>query len=229
MRTSNFEKGITRFSQFILKLVAITLVVMVVLHLFIKPGETPFLELVLFAVALAVSVIPEALPVVMTVCLSKGARRLAEHRVVVKRLSAIEDLGSIEVLCTDKTGTLTKNVLTVAEIYGKDRTRCLQTATLASAVIGDRPREANNSFDIAVWRALNDAQRATLRQAKRHAEIPFDPERRRNSVLVSYEGVTQLVVRGAPERILPQTHLDPTEEKTIQAWLINQGTLVRSV
>lgn len=229
VRESSFEKGIARFSQFILKLVLVTLLLVIGLHLIFKPSQTPLLELFLFAIALAVSVIPEALPVVMTVCLSKGARRLASHHVVVKRLSAIEDLGGIEVLCTDKTGTLTQNKLTLVEVYGTDRARCLQMASLASTVMGDDTRQPNNSFDIAIWRALSDTERAQARLAQRLAQIPFDPHRRRSSVLVRFQGDTSLIVRGAPEHVLHHLSLAPEERTAIQTWLTKQGQQGRRV
>ena len=227
--SGTFEKGISQFSGVILRLVCGTLVIFLALHLALKPGASSVFELLLFAVALAVSVIPEALPVVMTMCLSKGARHLAQHHVIVKRLSAIEDLGSIEVLCTDKTGTLTQNSLTVMDLYTPDKMRCLQVASLASAVIGDTARQPNNSFDIAIWRALNDPDRARARAATRCAEIPFDPVRRKNSVLVTSEGNTELIARGAPEDILPHTALTADEMVKIEAWLKAQGLLGRRV
>ena len=87
-------------------------------------------ELVIFAIALAVSVIPEALPLVTTFSLSRGALRLAKNKVVLKRLTAIEDLGSIEILCTDKTGTLTENALTVHSLFGPRQETLLQPAAL---------------------------------------------------------------------------------------------------
>ncbi|MEO6508984.1 MAG: HAD-IC family P-type ATPase, partial [Patescibacteria group bacterium] len=111
-RESSFEKGIARFSKFILYVILITLAGIFFINLFIK-GSQDIPLLLIFSVALAVSVIPEGLPVVITFSLSRGALQLAKNKVVVKRLSAIEDLGSIEVLCTDKTGTLTENHLTL--------------------------------------------------------------------------------------------------------------------
>ncbi len=96
-------------------MILVTLVFVFVANLLIKGESADIIELVVFSIALVVSVVPEALPVVTTVSLSRGALRLAEQDVVVKRLTAIEDIGGIEILCSDKTGTLTENTLSVTE------------------------------------------------------------------------------------------------------------------
>jgi Mg2+-importing ATPase len=129
-RTSGFEKRILTFSKFILRLILLTLVLVFVANLGIKKGNVNILELLIFSVALAISVIPEALPVVTTFSLSGGALRLAKNKVVVKRLSAIEEMGSVDVLCTDKTGTLTENKMKVAEIF------CVHKKSTAKDLIG---------------------------------------------------------------------------------------------
>ena len=114
-KESEFSKGIERFSRFILRMILVTLVFIFVANLLIKGESVDLTELVVFSIALVVSVVPEALPVVTTVSLSQGALQLAKQGVIVKRLTAIEDIGSIEILCSDKTGTLTENVLQVTE------------------------------------------------------------------------------------------------------------------
>ncbi len=221
---SSFEKGISHFSGFILRLVVVTIVGMFVLHLALHGRNNNPLELILFAIALAVSVIPEALPVVTTISLSKGALRLAKHKVVVKRLSAIEDLGSIEVLCTDKTGTLTENRMRVADTYAPNNTTALRYATLASACLGNATRQANNAFDIALWQTHKGAEQRELCQLVRLAEIPFDPMRRRNSTLVLDGKTATLIIRGAPEAILPScVDQHNTIAPTALAWTAEQG------
>ena len=112
-KESEFSKGIDRFSRFILRMILVTLVFIFVANLLIKGESADVTELVIFSIALVVSVVPEALPVVTTVSLSRGALELAKQGVIVKRLTAIEDIGGIQVLCSDKTGTLTENTLHV--------------------------------------------------------------------------------------------------------------------
>jgi P-type Mg2+ transporter len=202
-KVSAFEKSIDKFSKFILGLVLITLGFIFLANLFIKGKNADILELVLFSIALAVSVIPEALPVVTSVSMSQGAMRLAKQKVVVRRLSAIEDLGSVEILCTDKTGTLTENHLTVAEVYGRDKKQILHYAALANAFLNDKEAEPNNAFDLAVWEKISAQNRKSITQVSRICELPFTPERRRNSVLVDQGEGPEMIVRGATEAIFP--------------------------
>ena len=221
---SSFEKGIGRFSLFILRLVLVTLVGLFVAHLILRGQNSHPLELILFSIALAVSVIPEALPIVTTISLSKGAMRLAKNKVVVKRLSAIEDLGSIEVLCTDKTGTITENRMRVEGTHGQNPEATLRYATLASSCLGDTTRQANNAFDIALWQTQKGTEQRELCKRVRLAEIPFDPTRKRNSTLVQDGKVAILIIRGAPEAILPSCFAkDDPDEQAALAWAAEQG------
>lgn len=224
---SGFEKGITRFSRFILRMILAILVILLLVSCIIKRGHVDIFELVLFSIALAVSVVPEALPVVTTIALSKGAARLAKNQVVVKRLSAVEDLGSIEVLCTDKTGTLTENKLSVAAIKAANAQKCLFLATLASSFLGDTKREPNNSFDVACWDKLPLVDREQLNRYHKINEIPFDPTRRYNSVLVARQtGDAALVIRGAPEVVLGLcTRLSAAQRAHIMKWVADAGVL----
>lgn len=227
---SSFEKGIGRFSSFILRLVTVTIVIMFAAHLILRGENTNPLELILFSIALAVSVIPEALPVVTTISLSKGALKLAKNKVVVKRLSAIEDLGSIEVLCTDKTGTITENRMRVADTHGRDSTEVLRYATLASSCLGDTKRQANNAFDIALWQTQKELEQRDLSKRTRLAEIPFDPMRKRNSALIADGTHAILIIRGAPEAILPACFSESdVQAKEAMAWAAKQGSAGRRV
>ena len=228
-QVSSFEIEINHFSSFILKLVLITLVCVLLVNILLK-GTSDWISLVIFAIALTVGVIPEGLPVVTTFSLSRGARRLAKQQVVVKRLTAIEDLGSIEVLCTDKTGTITENNLTVAEISATDKTATLWYAALACLeVVHDQTEQPNNAFDLAIWKALTPEQQQQLRQAQRLNEVPFDPERRRNSVLVKAATEQAMIVRGAAEVLCSACGLDSTACAAIDRWITEQGKRGRRV
>lgn len=218
---SAFEKGIGRFSMFILKTIVVTLMVVFAANVAIKGAGVDIPELLIFSIALAVSVIPEALPLVITTTLSRGALRLARANVVVKRLSAIEDLGSIQVLCTDKTGTITENKMEVAQVTSADPDRCLYLAAAASSFLGDRQAQPNNAFDLAVWNRLDAPARARVMAEPRSHEVPFDPVRRWNSVMVG----DQLVVRGAVEEVTQMTGAVPG----VDAWARAQGIEGRRV
>ena len=210
---STFEKGISKLSRWILKTILATLALVLVINFLVKKddGRTSFSDAIIFAIALAVSVIPEALPVVAALSFSKGSLNLAKKHVVVKRLSAVEDLGSIEVLCLDKTGTITENKMSVSAFHAKDEKFCLECSVLASS---DIP----GSFDIALISKLGRNQE--LPPSKRINELPFDPERKRNSVMLSMENENKLIVRGAPEIIITLcSDISTQREKEILSWI----------
>ena len=108
---SELIKGVDRISTFILRITLITLLFVVLANVLIDGKNADIPGLLIFAIALAVSVIPEALPLVLTFSLSRGALQFAQKDVIVKRLSSVQDLGSVNLICTDKTGTITENRL----------------------------------------------------------------------------------------------------------------------
>ncbi|MDD2806971.1 MAG: HAD-IC family P-type ATPase [Patescibacteria group bacterium] len=216
---SNFEKGIAKFSKFILQLIVVTLIFIFLANIFIKGSSANIIELIIFSIALAVSVIPEALPVVTTFSLSRGALRLAKQKVVVKRLSAVEDLGGIEVLCTDKTGTLTENKLTVIDLYGQADT--VFWSNLATSSPQEKKLEP---FDIALWDRLSGKEKNDLKKYQRLADVPFDPLRRRNSVLAKDANQQVLIVRGAPEAIISLcSNFTSAQKSKALKWVSEQG------
>jgi len=218
----NFERGLNRFSRFIIYLVIITLAVVFAANYFLK-ADFSALDFSIFAVALAISVVPEALPLVITFSLSRGAARLVRRHVVVKRLAAVEELGSIDVLASDKTGTLTENKLTVSSIHTKHPKDFLIMANLCSSVEADSLESSDNSFDRALWKALSPQERDELPAWKRVAEIPFDPLRKRNSVLVKKGAESKLLVMGAPEMIVGFSTLTASERDDLGAWVAAEG------
>jgi len=148
-KDSDFAKGIGRFSRFILRLVSLTIAFVFVANVAIKGGATNIGELLVFSIALAVAVIPEALPVVSTFSLTRGALHLAKKKVVVKRLSAIEDLGGIDVLCTDKTGTLTMAKMILSKIISFNLNEKQRTVVLERIY-----RKENRIVKTPLWHRL---------------------------------------------------------------------------
>jgi len=189
-----FELGTRQFGLLIMRLAMLmVLFVLLVNTLF----DRPWLESFLFAVALAVGLTPELLPMVVSITLARGALRMAEKRVIVKRLPAIHNLGSMDVLCTDKTGTLTEARIRLErhlDARGRDSERVLWLAYLNSFFESglrsplDEAILNHGHLDVSAWRKLD--------------EVPFDFERRRVSVLVDDGDSRLLVVKGAPEDIL---------------------------
>lgn len=221
-RESSFEKGIARFSSFILRLIFLTLAILLFANVLIKGGRANVAELLIFSIALAVSVIPEALPVVTTFCLSRGALHLAKHKVVVKRLSAIEDLGSIEVLCTDKTGTLTENILSVSDSFKFGVFDPVFYAALSAFQF--KEGTVSDAFDIAVHAHLTKENIKELGEFSSIAEAPFDPVRRRNSVVVEKNKSHFLLVRGAAEELITLCdNVQKTDAVKIEKWIAQKG------
>ena len=158
----------------------------------------PLLQSLLFAVALAVGLTPELLPMITTVTLSRGALRMAKRKVIVKRLASIHDLGAMTVLCTDKTGTLTSAEISLArslDTTGAADPRPSQLGALAADLGGDR-----GALDAAMMAGVPDAAKG-WKLLYRHA---FDFGRRLGSVLARGPEGDVLVVKGAPESVLAQ-------------------------
>lgn len=221
-RKSSFVDNTNRFSKFILRSVSITLILVFIANLFLKGPDTNWVNLLLFAIALAVSVIPEALPIVTTITLSQGALALAKRSVVVKRLSALEDLGHIEILCSDKTGTITENKLKVEEIFSDSRQECIQLALAAREEVRVKGHASVNTFDNALEvylkeLGLDETSSKTLKV------IPFDPKRKRVLSLVEFLGKKWLVSKGAPEEILKISRLTTVEKKKIKEKYLEFG------
>ncbi|MCI0542480.1 HAD-IC family P-type ATPase [bacterium] len=224
-RASLLEKEISKFSSFILKLVVGTLAIVFLVNIFIKGDEADIFTLAVFSIALAVSVIPEALPVVITFSLSRGAKRLAKNKAVVKRLSAIEDVGSIEILCTDKTGTLTENKLAVSAFFPeKDRNKIMRYATLGSPAIVDKEELVRNSFDAALWNKLSKEEKGVLSESEMLLEAPFDPVRRVNSAIVRNSRGSYSIARGAPESVFEYcSPISRDTKREITEWMKKEG------
>ena len=191
---TSFEQGMRRFGMLILRLTFLLVLFVLLIH-GLMGRSLP--ESLLFAMALAVGLTPELLPMVVSVTLSRGAMRMAQQGIVVKRPSAIQDLGSMDVLCTDKTGTLTEAHIRMerhVDPLGQDSERALALAWLNSHFESglrsplDEAILQHRSFDASAWTKID--------------EVPFDFERRRVSVLLQRWGERELVVKGAPDDIL---------------------------
>ena len=201
---SELTKGIDRISTFILRTTIITLLFIILANVLIEGKSTDIPQLLIFAIALAVSVIPEALPLVLTFSLSRGALQLAKRDVIVKRLSSVQDLGSVNLLCTDKTGTITENRLVYQGNYldPDSRFHPLLLARLAAHGLEERSPEP---FDRAADEALAPEQRKELEAFRILQEEAFDPALRSNGAIVSLKDGLQLHIRrGSPEYFFDQ-------------------------
>lgn len=152
---SSLEKGSVAIAKTTLYLICFSLIITAALHIIKNKGNVNFIDLILFAAALAITAIPEGLPMVITFCLSNGAAQLKKNNVIVKRLSAIGDLGSIDVFCTDKTGTLTENALKVENIYGENPDNTLIYAVISSPSQTATKESPIKGFDLALQKKTN--------------------------------------------------------------------------
>ena len=213
-RPSVYEKEIRDFSKVILKFVILTIVFLFLANLLIKRQEN-LIDFLIFCLALLVGIVPEALPVVVGVSLSNGALRLAKRNVLVKRLAAIEDLGNVEILCTDKTGTITENKLTLSEVFSEDEKKCLEFAFFASSILEKDVSVATNPFDLAIYEKVKE-KIGQLKKTRLISEIPFSPQRLRNSALVEIQKKKYLILRGAPEKIFELAKDVKNKEKLME-------------
>jgi P-type Mg2+ transporter len=190
---TEFGRGIRHFglmiTRVIMLLVLFVLLVNIVLH-------RPLLESFLFSVALAVGMTPEMMPMIITITLAQGARRMARKKVLVKQLSAIEDFGSVEILCSDKTGTLTEGEIVLdrhVDVHGQDDENVLRLVYL------------NSCFQAGIKSPLDDAilrhDHPAIAEYEKVDEIPFDFNRKRLSVVARHGGEYILITKGEAESV----------------------------
>lgn len=202
---TSFEKGVNSVSK-----VLITFMLFMVPIIFLINGiiKGDWFEAFLFALSIAVGLTPEMLPMIVSANLAKGAGKMAKKKVIVKNLNSIQDLGAIDVLCTDKTGTLTEDKIVLEyylDIQGNEDKRVLRHAFLNSYY----QTGLKNLIDIAI---INHAQETDIQELCKDYvkidEIPFDFSRRRMSVLIEGKnGKTQLITKGAIEEMLTASSL----------------------
>jgi len=216
-----FQQGLQAFSRL---LATVTAVLAGSIFLINVALGRSILQSALFALAIAVGLTPQLLPAIVTVSLATGARRLARRRVIVKRLVCIEDLGNVEVLFTDKTGTLTEGHIAFTrplDYLGErdDRVRDLGLAC---------SDKAGNELDRALWAAVGGTAGGgggwpTL------DHLPFDHERQLESVLVDAPDGRRLIAKGAPEGVLARCTALPAEARATLDGLFSSGTRVVAV
>lgn len=197
---TNFDKGLTELSLFLIKF----MIIMVIIVFFIN-GITKhdWLSAFLFAVSVAVGLTPEMLPVIVSANLAKGAVSMSKKRTVVKNINSIQNFGAMDILCSDKTGTLTENVVILqyhTNIHGKEDLRVLRHAYLNS----NFQTGLKNLLDIAIInKAVENGFYNLNFEYKKIDEIPFDFTRRRMSIVVEdKKGKIQMITKGAIEEML---------------------------
>ena len=222
---TEFQVGLRRFSMLLLQvavaLTALILVANLALH-------RPLLDSVLFSLAIAVGITPQLLPAVVSSSLAAGSRALARRNVLVKRLVCIEDLGDVDVLLTDKTGTLTEGrigFLAALDAAGGLSERVLLLGLLATE--GERG-VGGNALDAALW-AAPGAATAAVPAYRRLGVRPFDHDRLLTSSLVDGPDGPRVVVKGAPEAVLACCRSVPDELRVLLDTQFAAGSRVVAV
>lgn len=211
-RTTATDRGIAATSRLLMRLMLVVLPVVFVISSATKGN---WVDALLFSLSVAVGLTPEMLPMLVTTCLGKGAVDLSGEQVIVKRLDAVQDLGGIDILCTDKTGTLTEDRIVLERylnVAGQEDARVLRYAFLNSYLSTGVKNLIDNAIidraraeAAAASGARGDAAKTGDLAAGRYAidELPFDFERRRLSVVVGDErGRTAMITKGAIEEVL---------------------------
>ncbi|MDB6092204.1 MAG: mgtA 1 [Gammaproteobacteria bacterium] len=205
---TSFDQGLNRFTWLMMRFMAVMVPLVFLINGFTKHDwKAAFL----FALAVAVGLTPEMLPMIVSVCLSKGALAMSRKRVIVKRLNSIQNFGAMDVLCTDKTGTLTEDRVVLmrhCDVAGRESDAVLLNGYLISYF----QTGLKNLLDRAILDSTDFHAKATIEKYQKLDELPFDFTRRMMSVLVQDpEGQAVLLTKGAPEEIFlrcTQSELD---------------------
>lgn len=190
---TEFERGVRHFGHLLLQVASAMALIIFAINVAL---DRPVLDALLFTLALTVGLTPQLLPAIMTVTLSRGARHMADQRVIVRRLTAIEDLGGMEILCTDKTGTITTGSVATSEVIdwsGQPSARARLLAGLNARWQSGFP----NPIDTALRESAPPDE-----GWEKLGEVPYDFVRKRLTVVLAHEGETQLVTKGAVPSVL---------------------------
>ncbi|MEB3982291.1 magnesium-translocating P-type ATPase [Mycobacterium sp. 663a-19] len=225
---TGFQVGLRRFSYLLLQVAIALMLIILISNLLLRK---PVIDSVLFSLAIAVGITPQLLPAVVSTSLATGSRQLAKAKVLVKRLVCIEDLGDIDVLITDKTGTLTEGRIRLVDTIdaaGAHSDSVRRLGLLATDVDSTLGGVSANPLDAALWESPR-AQQLVGGGVRRVAMLPFDHERRATSVLVDDAGKRLLVVKGAPEQLLNQCRATAAVAQDTLAGLFAAGRRVVAV
>jgi Mg2+-importing ATPase len=200
---TEFQKGLRDFSTLLAKIAGVTVVIVIALGYFL--GH-PVIETVLFALTVAMGITPELLPLIVTISLSYGAKKLAKESLIVKQFVSIEDLGNMEVLCTDKTGTLTEGKISLSNPDPK----ALQLGLICNSAFTHK-HVYGDSIDKSIWEYADAKGIKIEGKPEKLFENPFNFENRFMSVVVRIGGKEMAVCKGSPEAIIARCKLTPTE------------------
>jgi Mg2+-importing ATPase len=199
---TEFQRGIKSYGNLLIVLTFVLSVTIFGLNALLGHN---LLNSLLFSLAIAIGLVPELMPAIVTVALSHGAHEMAKSDVIVKRLVSMEDFGNLDVLCTDKTGTLTEGTISLVDYLSLDKEKDENTLLYAllanSAAVGDTI--TGNSLDVAIWNYAKEKGLVDgIKAFTKVDDIPFDYQRRMISAVVKRGDELLLITKGAPESVV---------------------------
>lgn len=212
---TDFERGVRRFGYLLMQVTLLLVVAIFAVNVYL---QRPVVESFLFSLALAVGLTPQLLPAIVSVNLAHGAKRMADHKVIVKRLASIENFGSMNVLCTDKTGTLTEGrveLRSALDTLGKESEKVLRYAYINSFY--------ETGFNNPIDQAVLASNKFDLLDVRKLDEVPYDFIRKRLSVLISMDGEHVIITKGALDNILEVCTRAETPQGSVEMGSIRGG------
>lgn len=198
---TEFQKGLTTFGDLIIKVIIIMTIAIFGINWLL--GHK-LIDSLLFSLAIAVGLTPELLPVIVTVSLAHGAGKLAKKHIVIKQLISIENLGNMDVLCTDKTGTITEGKIDVIDYidrHEKQNPQILDLALLCNSALVHH-KILGNAIDVSLWEYANKKKIHPDKDIKKLDEEPFDYNRKAMYTVIKQGNETKLIIKGAPDNVL---------------------------
>lgn len=198
---TDFQKGLTRFGNLIIKVIVLMTIAIFLINAMLGHN---IINSLLFSLAIAVGLTPELLPVIVTVSLAHGAGKLAKKHIVVKQLISIENLGNMDVLCTDKTGTITEGKIDVVDYIdntGKKNEEVLRLSLYCNTAIVHH-KALGNAIDVALWEYVLRNEMKIDHTAKKIDEEAFDYNKKAMYCVIEKEGELLFIVKGAPDNVI---------------------------
>lgn len=199
---TEFERGLSKFGYFLMEVTLILVVLIFVANVYL---HRPVLESFLFSLALAVGLTPQLLPAIVSVNLARGAKKMAKKQVIVKRLPAIENFGSMNVFCTDKTGTLTEGEVKIhsaVDVEGKESDRVDSPQANRVLLYAYLNAASESGYVNPIDAAIREYKTFDISGYQKLDEVPYDFNRKRLSILFKYENTHLIITKGALKNIL---------------------------
>jgi P-type Mg2+ transporter len=228
---TEFQKGLRDFSTLLARIAGVTVVLVIVIGWFL---HHPIVDTILFALTVAMGITPELLPLIVTLALSYGSKKLAKKDVIVKQFVSIEDLGNMEVLCTDKTGTLTEGKISLSsyqDASGKENPEIIDLGLICNSGF-THGHVTEDSIDKAIIDFAAAKKITVSGKPEKLFEMPFNFENRFMSIAIKDGTKTILICKGSPEVIIARSGADESGKKKLEkmaAALQKQGLRVIAV